>query len=78
MAVIVSERVENLAGKGENAFLPFSARFSKCFFLRVDETLDFVGKGHRHLKTVSLGKELTLKPNDNFLDWSKLKAFADE
>ena len=48
MMISLFDRVENTAGKGENAgyqhFLLFPV-FSKAFFLKVDKSLDCVVKG---------------------------------
>ena len=40
----VKEWVENIVGKGENAFSPFLSMFSKAFFHRVVKNRGWVGK----------------------------------
>ena len=81
VAKIISlyNRVENTVGKRENAgyqhFLLFSV-FSKAFLFRVIKSLDWMVKGCT-IRSVLSNKLLNPLPDNNILDWSKLKQIAD-
>ena len=46
MTIFVFDRVENIVGKGDNAFYPFPSMFSKGVLVRVVKSHDCVAKSY--------------------------------
>ena len=65
----LSKQVENTVGKGEIARYEQFLLFLQCF-----QKACFPGAS----KGVIVWEWVTSLPNDKILDWSKLKAFADD
>ena len=78
----VSERSENILGKGENAGYQHFLLFPKCFQLPSSMgslTVGFCGKKLRESRhTQSVRDEFNPLLDDKILDSSKLKEFADD
>ena len=69
MFKFVVDRVENIVGKGENASYQHFLLFPQC-----SQKASFLGL----LKVGILWYRDSSLPKDIFLDWSKLKALADD